>query len=332
MPFLKQFHAWLTKWKNGADMVGLTRQTFAALEQTTRSYILLADYLIDVKGFDYILTGHILSDYLEGRFSWFRQLHGGNNHISSLQAMQAEKRIRIRSLIDMDFSLAEIKDIFADCTRSNSRLLEENIKSVMSEIDDFQFDAVLSESDRNICHFVAGYVAKKLLANCDGCSAMLTNGRMEKTPQIANESDSTLEELESKEEFLRFMSRGGLMKPSVLIDRICCYARSLFMRLTDNDETKKIFLATINPRNVYVEVFIRKLEGSVQTRALITSKCKMNHTLQDHHLQRIGTTMFHLFSKNLISNINSTIHASRKRVAYTNTSNAKKVQKFLKSK
>ena len=84
--------------------------------QTTASYILLADYLIDIKGFDYILTGHILSDYLEGRFSWYRQLSGTNFHIQVLQFLKAEKRIRIKSLIDMDYSLKEIKEVFGGVT------------------------------------------------------------------------------------------------------------------------------------------------------------------------------------------------------------------------
>ena len=306
-------------------MVGLTKQTFAALEQTTRAYILLADYLIDVKGFDYILTGHILSDYLEGRFSWFWQLHGANNHISSLQAIQAEKKIRIKSLIDMDFSLKEIREIFSDCEKSNGRLLEENIRSVISEVHEFQFDEDLSGSDQNICYLVAGYVARELLTSCDGCKAMLTSGQMGNIPQIDEGLDTTEDELNSKEESLKMTSRGGLMKPSLLVDTICRYARSLFLRLTDTEETKKLFLSTINHRKVFVEVFIRKLESCTKCKALIESKCKFGHSVHEHHLHRIGTTMFHICGKNFISNINSTIHASRKRGAYTKTRAANKL-------
>ena len=80
----------MEKWETTPEMVGLTRQTFQAAKQTTSSYILLADYLIDVKGLDYVLTGHILSDFLEGRFSWYRKIGGGNHHVQVYKIMQAE--------------------------------------------------------------------------------------------------------------------------------------------------------------------------------------------------------------------------------------------------
>ena len=44
----------------------------------------------------------------------YRQLCGRNYFNSDLQFLQAEKNIRIRSLVKMGFLISEIKDIFKD--------------------------------------------------------------------------------------------------------------------------------------------------------------------------------------------------------------------------
>ena len=88
--YLKKFKTWVEKWRASAHQ-GLSRQTFAALLHTTSGFIQLIEYVIRVKGTDYLLTGFIQSDPLEGRFRWYRQLCGANYLISVLQFLQAEK-------------------------------------------------------------------------------------------------------------------------------------------------------------------------------------------------------------------------------------------------
>ena len=73
--YLKKFKTWVEKWRASAHQ-GLSRQTFAALLHTTSGFIQLIEYVIRVKGTDYLLTGFIQSDPLEGRFRWYRQLCG----------------------------------------------------------------------------------------------------------------------------------------------------------------------------------------------------------------------------------------------------------------
>ena len=57
----------------------------------------------------FILTGHISSDFIESRFGWYRQLLGANYYNSVLQFLQAEKTIRVRSLVKMGFTLGDVK-------------------------------------------------------------------------------------------------------------------------------------------------------------------------------------------------------------------------------
>ena len=53
------------------------------------------EYLQKKHDFSYVLPGKFLSDPIEGRFGWYRQIHGGNFYISIRQIMQAEKKFAV---------------------------------------------------------------------------------------------------------------------------------------------------------------------------------------------------------------------------------------------
>ena len=74
--YLQNFCNWLNQWKNTAGMRGLSDQTFQAAIQTAQTFPPMITYLFDTNNLDYVLTGHIQSDYLESRFGWYRQLCG----------------------------------------------------------------------------------------------------------------------------------------------------------------------------------------------------------------------------------------------------------------
>lgn len=76
LSFLECFYDMLEKWRT-SNRPGLTKETFFALSQTTLAMIDLSRYLIDSLGFNYVLTGKMLSDNLEERFGWYCQLSGG---------------------------------------------------------------------------------------------------------------------------------------------------------------------------------------------------------------------------------------------------------------
>ena len=110
---------------------------------------------------------------------------------------------------------------------------------------------------------LAGYVAKRLISHCDGCRDLLSAGRMECLPVIDAANQLTTEEIELKEkfEFLKMISRGGLLNPTDEMFTACRYATAIYMKLTNTEENKKLLISgTVNPRNVYVDVFVRKLE------------------------------------------------------------------------
>ena len=111
---LQKFANWVKRWQNQFPNYGLSKPTFETLSQTVVATIELSNYLLDEKDeIVYILLGLIQSDYLEGRFGWYRQLSGANYYNSVLQFIQTEKSIRLRCLVKSGYTLKEIKDMFS---------------------------------------------------------------------------------------------------------------------------------------------------------------------------------------------------------------------------
>ena len=79
-------------WRK-SKRAGLTPETFLACLQTMKSIPKLADHLQKKHEFSYLLPRKLMSDPIEGRFSWYRQVHGGNFFISVKQLFLAEKKI-----------------------------------------------------------------------------------------------------------------------------------------------------------------------------------------------------------------------------------------------
>ena len=91
---------------------GLTDQTFKTFKQTSTTIPLLAQYLLEEMDLEYVLTGKIQSDFLEKRFGRYRQLSGANYFATEMQFFEAEKAIRVTSLIKFsDYSITEVQAI-----------------------------------------------------------------------------------------------------------------------------------------------------------------------------------------------------------------------------
>ena len=142
---------------------GFTKETFNAIIQTTKCIPRQVDYLLDIKELDYELLGYIQSDYLEQRFGWYRQLWAANYFNSVLQLLQAEKSIRIRSLLDMNFNMDGIEEIFHE---QNART-GVGTHLLLEEIDGFEFNNSFwinrDNADEAISYYIEGYIAKCIM-------------------------------------------------------------------------------------------------------------------------------------------------------------------------
>ena len=116
--YLKKFVSWVEDWEKMADISkSLSKESFMTIIQTCKGLIGVSIYLLEEKGFDYVLLGMISSDPIERRFGWYRQLSGANYYFSVRQFLESEKKIRIQTLIkfgDLSFSDAceVLKSVF----------------------------------------------------------------------------------------------------------------------------------------------------------------------------------------------------------------------------
>jgi len=98
LQYLQKARDAFVKWKM-AGTSSLTSETFTACIQSTGAIYDLSIYLLQMHGFSYVITGKFLSDPIEGRFGWYRQVHGANFYISIRQVLPAEKIIRCLNLL-----------------------------------------------------------------------------------------------------------------------------------------------------------------------------------------------------------------------------------------
>ena len=128
--------------------MSLTAQTTLANEVTFAGMANLATYLMEYKGMSKVLLGKFSSDPIEKRFGQFRQLSGANFFISVRQLLDAEKRIRILSLIrDGKLGFTGADKLDGDTVAKNAV--------------DFELEPVnelhISEVDQAKLYYVAGY-------------------------------------------------------------------------------------------------------------------------------------------------------------------------------
>ena len=102
---------------------------------------LFARYLLDEKHMSYVLSGKIQSGYLEKRFGRNRQLSGANYFASERQFIEAEKAIRMESLIKFSkYFIKEVCEIMKsdDNEEENVLLLHSEMRSMdgISEVTD----------------------------------------------------------------------------------------------------------------------------------------------------------------------------------------------------
>ena len=93
------------EWKQ-SGLSGLTSETFPACTQTIGAIPELVKYLNAQHQIECVLPVKLLSDPIEGRFGWYRQVHGGNFYVSVKQILLAEKKICCLSLLEQQTLLS----------------------------------------------------------------------------------------------------------------------------------------------------------------------------------------------------------------------------------
>ena len=116
LEYLLHFASWVKDWSS-KNVLSLSSQTSTAVHQTYTALVGLTRHMLIHNQFSYVLLGQFQSDAIEKRFGWYRQLSGANYFVSVRQVLEAEKSIRIKSLIKL--SNMNVTDATSVMTLSN---------------------------------------------------------------------------------------------------------------------------------------------------------------------------------------------------------------------
>ena len=224
LAFLREFANFLEEWETSGKRE-LSKETFLALRHTCRALSDCASFLLDRRGFQYVLLGHLQSDAIESRFGWLRQLAGANYYISMRQVMEGEKKIRALSLVKFShFSLPDLDTITTqDLPQTASSV--DTVADFLAEA--VQFTVCPSPNDANIIFYVSGAITRSVIRStkCNSCRDSLIDPNGLVTLEL-NESLDTGDR--SVSTFLDAVNRGGLTRPSDYTFMLCVHCWRVF--------------------------------------------------------------------------------------------------------
>ena len=109
-------------------------------------------------GREYVLTGKIQNDRLEGEFGIYRQYSGGNLYISTEQVMNSLKLERIKLFSKLDVIFEEEDDVEHSCCDFDLHESEEDLE-ILSNC--FTESSILSVIEKSSLCYICGYISLK---------------------------------------------------------------------------------------------------------------------------------------------------------------------------
>jgi hypothetical protein len=317
--FLSSFADWLDEWK-ASSYPCMSSQTMLAASQTSRALVVLCRHLIIDLKFDYVLLGKAQSDDLEGRFSWYRQMSGGNYYVSVRQFLESEKNIRIRSLIDFNkYSVPDLKILGSSKDSSN-----ETIKNILKLLPSDLFQDFESH-DEGAIYYVSGWIAATVLKqiDCTSCRELLQKIGVDcSVVHFEKENENSNVEQYEKSKFFNLLNRGGLIAPSDLLYSFVMHGWCLYKTIFDIGDCKSLLLNASNSRNVFIDVSLQYIENYPDANFMFQVSCSKNHKFKNISKQ-VFSKLFNVMIKNFVADENSNIHASRKRCTKNDNSSIK---------
>ena len=163
--------------------------------------------------------------------------------------------------------------------------------------------------------------------SCIQCNKLLSPGKVPVHVPINvpfDDVDQNVDKssIQTKEEFITAISRGGLAKPSDYI-YVCSVHSSALCSFIFSEETLKKSLSTEMQRDTFVHSFMHIIESDENSLQLGEVQCTNGHK---HYkfLSRVAFTMFNISAKNYVPSLNDSIQKSK--VSKQNQGNIKTVK------
>ena len=299
LEFLNKFATWLEEWMISGKS-GLRKQTFLSCQQTSQRFPPLVKYLIEKRGLDYVLSGNFQSDPLEKRFGTYRQLSGANYFGSEKQFLEAEKSIRVKSLIKFSkYTMKEVVNILGTDDSKQNEAVELHSETVSDMMLPKSTRCRMLDMDRDIVYYVAGFVARSIKkgVKCVSCGNILGS---DSGIEMKIDGISPLE----CQSFLDMINRGGLIKPSDIVYSSCVVAWDVYSRIMESYEAKSYFLSCKMQRNVFLKVVMIETHANENYTGILEATCINEHSFADIY-EKIVTKFFNVMCKKIVSEVNS---------------------------
>ncbi len=233
-------------------------------------------YCLQELKYQYVLLGKFQSDAIERRFSWLRQLSGGNFYISVRQLMENEKKIRATSL--MKFSKCSLAEIQSLGQENQSQNLPEKVAIFSKNLDEvlLSFQSGLDASDGHIICYIAGALVHAHLqrSGCLSCRQILV-GNTDELP-VSNISGQISEDAK---QFIQRCNRGGLVNPSATAFGICVKCWMIYSAIHETPSLWKEFLQLGNHRTVFCNAAMEVISEDAELEDILVNQlsCEKHH-------------------------------------------------------
>ena len=263
--------------------------------------------------------------------SYFLYILGANYYLSVRQFLEAEKKIRVQSLVKFGhLSFSEACKVMK-CSKTIEDIQAEARKILEHLTFDFGTEIDVGDEE-GILYFFAGFCARgeaKLL-KCESCIDLFV--LLRKPPNI--ELDENLQN-DQRRKFLDQINRGGLFTPTDALYVCVLHARQLYKEVFDKGDIENMIMSVENPQSVFTAMFEMKMQNDTNAAAILDQCCAKNSHKFSERIKSIGDRVFNTFSKNFAGEKNDEINKkkSKKRknnseVDTANSSSERKISKL----
>ncbi|BFZ17374.1 hypothetical protein BsWGS_20413 [Bradybaena similaris] len=252
---LIEFRQWLEAWRNLDSRGGkLTSETFSALTRTVNAVVQISEYALNTLGIEYVLLGKLQTDNLEARFSEYRQLSGAN-YLVSVQVLEAEKKLKVYSLLCIcsssfgDVAISDMSSIFeTDNELEDAPSMPSEFRHAWFFLNVEDCEIIVPDGTVEVLVYISGFLAfrvsKKL--KCSTCCKALQQDK----GLIADiEPDLSIVEWL---DYTCLLDRGGLRYPSQPLTVLTLIAYLVVQTLI-SAEYEHQFLNASNQKEIVVD-------------------------------------------------------------------------------
>jgi THAP domain/Transposase protein len=250
--FLKKFILWLDEWKKLDNNGHLTNDTCSALRHSTSVFLDIIDYSFQNFSISYILPGKFTTEKLEKRFGKYRLLGGSNYNISFDDAINAEKKIRLKHIFRKaagdTFSLSEVKRRIENCS-NESDLDWDMSTNDPQHTDSDNFSIILTTDYLNQCEldesaqiYISGYASHKISRKlkCNICISLVTESKGNFT----------------NNDYFNYLQRGGLSIPTDIVKNVLFHMCAIFEKIINDNSLESDFLKLHNQKTILCNLTI----------------------------------------------------------------------------